>query len=158
MQPMRDILEEVIHRAEQIDSMTRVVDIRAIGRILHDLDVLDGEFLEQISGHVPALVEKLASLKEMPENARLFADGLESVLQDVDELLESAERVNATTIMLFLQGLRSFLLVAAHGNQGGNSHRLQAVQDRLTALVPLAKQWVDIGRIERTAIIDILPV
>jgi hypothetical protein len=79
-------------------------------------------------------------------------------MQDIEELHASAERVSAAAIMLFLQGLRGFLLVAAHSKPSGISHRLEAVQDRLTALVPLAKQWVDIGRMERTAIIDILPV
>jgi hypothetical protein len=36
--------------------------------------------------------------------------------------------------------------------------RLDAVKDRLIALIPLAQQWVDIGRMERAAIFDILPL
>jgi hypothetical protein len=32
------------------------------------------------------------------------------------------------------------------------------VEERLAALVPLAQQWVDIGRVERAAIFEILPM
>ncbi|WP_447603593.1 HD-GYP domain-containing protein [Nitrospira sp. Nam80] len=158
IQPMRDILEEVIRRAEQLEPLTDSIDVRTIGRILNDLDFVDTEFLNHVTGRVPAIVKILAGLQARPDHASLFTDGLDSVMQDIEELHASAERVSAAAIMLFLQGLRGFLLVAARSKPPSISHRLQAVQDRLTALVPLAKQWVDIGRIERASIIDILPV
>jgi hypothetical protein len=38
------------------------------------------------------------------------------------------------------------------------AQRLAAVESRLQALVPMAEQWVSIGRVERAAIAEILPV
>jgi hypothetical protein len=158
MQPMRDILEEVIHRAEQMAPETSPIDAQGIGRILSHLDALDGRFMDHMTERVPVLVDTIAQLKEKQDNVPLFSEALASILRDIDELHESAEQVHATAITLFLQGLHTFLTVAAHSKRSGVYHRLQAVQVRLAVLVPLAKQWVDIGRIERTAIIDILPL
>ena len=35
--------------------------------------------------------------------------------------------------------------------------RLAAVESRIQSLVPMAEQWVSIGRVERAAIAEILP-
>lgn len=158
MQPMRDILEEVLRKAEQMEREANPIDAATIGRILSDLDKLDDRFLAHVMERVPVLVSQLAQLEEMPPGASLPGEVLASILHHIDELHESAELVHAGAITLFLQGLRTFLTVSAQGKSVDVAHRLQTVQNRLTALVPLAKQWVDIGRLERTAIIDILPV
>ena len=158
VQPMRDILEEVLRKAEQMERDAAPIDAAGIGRILNDLDKLDERFLEHVMDRVPALASSLAQLEKKPLNVPLSAQALTVIFQDIDGLQESAEQVHATAITLFLQGLRAFLTVAAQSTAPGVSHRLQAVQGRLAALVPMAKQWVDIGRLERTAIIDILPV
>jgi hypothetical protein len=80
------------------------------------------------------------------------------VLQDIDALYEAADRVSAVNITMFLHGLRTFLLVTAQNGPSAVGERLAAVEQRLASLVPLAQQWVDIGRLERAAIFEILPV
>lgn len=158
MQPMRDILEEVLRKAEQVEREADPMDAARIGRILNDLDALDERFLEHVTERVPTLVNSLAQLERTLPTAPLSDDALASILHEIDKLHESAEQVHATAITLFLQGLRAFLTVTAQGKSSGASHRLHAVRSRLAALVPLAKQWVDIGRLERSSIIDILPM
>ena len=158
MQPMRDILEEVLRKAEQVEREAGPMDAAGIGRILNDLDALDERFLEHVTERVPALVNSLAQLETTLPTSPPSDDVLASILHEIDKLHESAEQVHATAITLFLQGLRAFLTVAAQGKSLGASHRLHAVRSRLAALVPLAKQWVDIGRLERSSIIDILPI
>ena len=64
----------------------------------------------------------------------------------------------AANIALFLNGLRTFLRVTIHQKPTAVRERLNAVKERLVALVPLAQQWVDVGRVERAAIFDILPL
>lgn len=158
LQPMRDVLEEVIHRAEQTAPGSPPIDAQHVGRILSDLDTLDERFLEQIKERVPALMHTVAQLEENYHPTALSGASLAWILHEIDGLHESAKEVHAAAIITFLQGIRAFLLVAVHSKSSGESHRLQAVRARLAALMPLAKQWVDIGRIERTAIIDILPI
>jgi hypothetical protein len=157
MQPMRDILDEVLRQADHMERDAILIDVATIGRILDNLDKLDERFLAHVTERVPVLAANLAQLERRP-GISLSGETLASILHDIDDLDESAELVHATAITLFLQGLRAFLTVASQGERSGVARRLQAVRSRLTALVPLAKQWVDIGRLERTAIIDILPV
>ena len=88
----------------------------------------------------------------------LSLQALEPIFHDIDILSEAAERVSAANITLFLHGLRTFLRVTAHQSPAAVRERLDAVKERLIALVPLAQQWVDIGRVERSAIFDILPL
>ena len=158
LQPMRDVLEDVIRRAEeQSEEGGDVIDGRTIGRILNDLNDLDERFLEHISERVPELVQMITRLRE-PGNDTPLLEALTPVLHHIDGLGEAVDEVGASTISIFLQGLRAFLLVAAHNQTTDTHRRLEAVEARLRSLVPLAKQWVDIGRVERAAIIDILPV
>jgi hypothetical protein len=159
LQPMRDVLEDVIRRAEeQREGGGDVIDGRTIGRILNELNDLDEQFLEHMSERVPELVQMITRLRREPGNDALSLETLTPVLHHIDGLRQAVDEVGASTISTFLQGLHAFLLVAAH-NQATNTHqRLEAVETRLRSLVPLAKQWVDIGRVERAAIIDILPV
>ena len=159
LQPMRDVLEDVIRRAEEHSEEGRdVIDGRTIGRILNDLNDLDEQFLEHMSERVPKLVQMITQLRREPGHPAPSLEMLTPVLHHIDGLRQAVDEVGASTISTFLQGLRAFLLVAAHNQTTDTYQRLEAVETRLRSLVPLAKQWVDIGRVERAAIIDILPV
>ena len=159
LQPMRDVLEDVIRRAEeQSEGGGDVIDGRTIGRILNELNDLDERFLEHMSERVPELLQKITRLRRESGNDAPSLEALTPVLQHIDGLGQAVDEVGASTISTFLQGLRAFLLVAAHNQTTDTHRRLEAVETRLRSLVPLAKQWVDIGRVERAAIIDILPV
>ena len=79
-------------------------------------------------------------------------------LEQVEALYDLASHVQATMITMFLQGLRSFLMVAAYRKTSTLAQRLGTVETRIYALIPMAEQWGNIGRVERSAISDILPV
>ena len=159
VQPVRDVLETVIQRAERSTAQTsEAVDARTIGRILKDLDELDEQCLRQMQTHVPVVVNRLGQIGRANEAQALSPQALEPIFQDIDVLSEAAERVSAANIALFLHGLRTFLRVTAHQSPAAVRVRLDAVKERLVALIPLAQQWVDIGRVERSAIFDILPL
>jgi hypothetical protein len=154
MQPARDVLEAVIQRAEpEADRL----DVSSVGRILHDLDRLDEEFLDDVRSRVPAIGRVLANLRQTGTTDFLTASQLDPIVEQVEALYDVANRVGASMITMFLQGLRSFLLVAAYRKTATLPQRLETVESRIHALVPMAEQWVNIGRIERSAISDILP-
>ncbi len=158
VQPVRDVLETVIQRAERkMAQSEEIVDARTIGRILKDLDELDEQFLTLMQTHGPVVLHTLGQIGRASEAIALPPQALEPIFRDIDVLSESAERVSAANITLFLHGLRAFLRVTAHQTPAAVRERLDAVKERLVALVPLAQQWVDIGRVERSAIFDILP-
>jgi hypothetical protein len=82
---------------------------------------------------------------------------LDPILAHVDALCECGKSIQAVTITMFLQGLKAFLTATASRKVATLPQRLEAVEERLNALVPMTEQWVTLGRLERAAIEDILP-
>lgn len=159
LQPVRDVLDTVIQRAErEMEREGGMVDARAIGRMLQELDELDEQFLAHMQAHVPTVMGTLTHVAQSSE-ARVFPpQALEPIFEEIDALSDAAERVSAANISLFLHGLRTFLRVTAQYKPTVIRERLAAVEERLATLIPLAQQWVDVGRVERAAIFDILPM
>ncbi|BCA53630.1 hypothetical protein W02_07700 [Nitrospira sp. KM1] len=155
MQPTRDVLEAVIVRAER-EPMN--VTAERIRQILGELDQLDEEFLHEIHSRVPRMSQKLTALREVGVTDFVTTAQLDPVVEEVDALYQAAGHVQAGMISMFLQGLRSFLVVAAYRKTTNLPQRLETVMGRIEALEPMAEQWVSIGRVERVAIAEILPV
>jgi hypothetical protein len=155
MQPARDVLEAVIQRAEREGDHLQVADV---GRILTALDQLDEDFLQQVRLRVPLISSTLAGLRAHGTTDFVTTSQLDPILEQVEALYDLAGRVQATMITMFLQGLRSFLMVSAYRKTASLAQRLGTVETRVHALIPMAEQWSSIGRVERSAISDILPV
>ena len=154
MQPARDVLEAVIQRAEQEPDH---LDVAGVGRILAELDRLDEEFLQEVRRRVPIISLTLANIRASGATDFVTASQLDPILEQVEALYGLANHVQATMITMFLQGLRSFLMVAAYRKTSTLAQRLGMVETRIHALIPMAEHWGNIGRVERSAISDILP-
>ncbi|MCE9536485.1 MAG: hypothetical protein K8R65_08760, partial [Nitrospirae bacterium] len=149
-----DVLEAVINRAERVADD---LDVTAVGQILTELDRLDDEFLQEVRRQVPIMNRALEELRAQEQRDFVTASQLDPIIQQVEVLYDMASHVQATMITMFLQGLRSFLMVAAYRKTSTLPQRLETVQGRIQALIPMAEQWVNIGRVERSAIGNILP-
>ncbi len=158
LEPVRDVLETIIQRAERKVAGGAMVDARAIGRLLQELDELDERFLGHMQVRVPSVVATLGRIARASEERVLPPQALEPIFEEIDVLFEASEKVSAANISVFLQGLRTFLRVTAQHKPAVIRERLAALEERLATLVPLAQQWVDVGRVERAAIFDILPM
>ena len=156
MQPARDMLEAVIHRAEEVAEAEQCVDVSRIEQILRDLDRQDDDFLQAVHTRVPQMMEALAALRAQAASF-VTASQLDPILNHVEFLHDQAKLVQAMTIMMFLQGLKSFLTMTAYRKVTSLPVRLEALELRLKTLVPMAEQWVNLGRLERATIEEILP-
>ena len=154
VQPTRDVLEAVILRAEHEGEE---IAASAIERILNELNRLDEQFLEEVSRHVPVVIQALHTLRTRETTDFVTASQLDPIVRELDVLQDLAICVQASMINMFLQGLRSFLLMTAYKKAAMLPQRLEMVEARLQTLIPMAEQWVNIGRIERAAISEILP-
>jgi len=155
MQPARDVLEAVIQQAEKAGDG---LDVAGVGRILTELDRLDEAFLQEVRRKVPIISLTLAELRTQGTTDFVTSSQLDPILEQVEAIHTLASHVQATMIMMFLQGLRSFLMVAAYRKSSTLAQRLGTVETRIHALIPMAEQWVNIGRVERSAISEILPI
>jgi HD-GYP domain-containing protein (c-di-GMP phosphodiesterase class II) len=154
VQPTRDVLDGVIRRAEQKDGEVTVDGIR---RILEELDRMDERFVDEVGRRIPVVSRILAELQK-DDSDFVTSSQLTPILDQVEALHDASETVQAGMITMFLQGLRAFLLVAPYRKTPTVAKRLAAVESRIQALVPMAEQWVSIGRVERAVIAEILPV
>ena len=154
VQPTRDVLEAVILMAEHEGGD---LEATSIGRILNELNTLDEEFVEEVRKRVPVIIRELHNLRGQETPDFVTATQLDPIVREVDTLHDLAGRVQASMMTMFLQGLRSFLLVTAYRKASMLPQRLEMVEARMQALIPMAEQWVNIGRIERAAISEILP-
>jgi hypothetical protein len=154
VQPARDVLDAVILRAEQEGADISMDGIR---RILDELDRMDERYVHEVAQRIPVIRGILADLQAGAMDV-VTSSQLAPLIEQVEALHDASETVQAGTITMFLQGLRAFLLVAAYRTNTTLAHRLAAVDSRIQALTPMAEQWVSIGRVERAAIAEILPV
>jgi len=152
-QPVRDVLEAVIQRAER---ETDPLDVASVGRILTELDRLDEAFLQEVRRRVPIISSTLAELQASGATDVVMTIQLDPILKQIEALYDLASHVQATMIMMFLQGLRSFLMVAAHRKSSTLVQRLGNAETRIHGLIPMTEQWSNIGRVERLAISEIL--
>lgn len=158
VQPARDVLEAIIQRAEQESGPEPTpVDVAVIGRILRDLDRLDDDFLHEVHDRVPAMIDVIGKLNARGVGDFITASQLDPIFGHLESLHDAAKTIQAATIMTFLQGIKSFLSATAYRKVAALPERLEAVDARLQALVPMAEQWVHLGRLERAAIQEILP-
>ena len=155
VQPARDVLEAVIHRAER---EVHHLDATSVERILSEMERLDEEFLHEVRERVPSMSRALAALRMQGVTDFVTMSQLDPIVQQVEALYDLASHAHATAVTMFLQGLRAFLMVAAYRKTATLPQRLETLDSRIHALIPMVEQWVNLGRVERSAICDILPV
>jgi HD domain len=172
VQPTRDVLEAVILRAGH---EAGEIGVSEIERILNWLHRLDEQFLEDVNRRVTVIIQALHNLRSQ-ETDSVTAFQLDPIVCEVDALCELANGVQASIMTMFLHGLRSFLLdlanrvhtsmfpprlrsfllVKAYKKPSRLRPWLQVVEARVRTLIPMAEQWVSIGRTERADISKIL--
>lgn len=149
----RNLLEVVIERARGKGSkQPDLFDKGNVTRALRELEGLDEQFLAEVQKRMPDITQSIVNLKGLSDPKGDLKKSLKPAIESVRALSETARRARATSIMQFLQGLSTFLNVVAERGAFLVMGRLDAVEFRLGAVVPMVQQWVEMGRIEREAI------
>ena len=149
----RNVADPVLRRLEGVEAHSgQHAAGRELETILHDLDLLDEQFLAEFQEGVPRLLQAIARLKHSDAAVVLSEDSLKHVIHEIEGLQGSAGKVTASAIDSFLNGLLVFLNVVRNKTVSVAMHRLEAVEVRLANLIPTAEQWVEVGRVEREAL------
>ena len=177
VQPTRDVLEAVILRAGH---EAGEIGVPVIEHILNELHGLDEQFIEDVRRRVPVIVQALHHLRGQETTGFVTASHLDPIVCEVDALCDLANRVEASMMTVFLHdlrsllqhdlanrveasmmtmirhGLRSLLFARADRKASTLPQWLEMVEARVQTLIPMAEQWVNIGRTERADISEIL--
>lgn len=153
----RNLLEVVIERArEKGTTEPDLFDKGLVTRALRELEGLDEQFLAEVQKRMPDITQSIVRLKTGHDGKGDLEKTLKLAIESVQALSETARRARAASIVQFLQGLSTFLDVIANHGATLVMGRLDAVEFRLGAVVPMVQQWVEMGRIEREAIGTVL--
>lgn len=156
--PTRNTVEVVVRKVQSDSEQgTSTIDGPTIMGILRELELQDTRFLEEVQEWLPRVRQALSVLG--PGN---FAAGapngdLESIFREVHRLQEVAHTMDATAVTAFFHGLHSFLVIASQGRVEILPQRFKAVESRLMGVIPQVQDWIEIGRVERATIEQVLP-
>ncbi len=153
----RKLMEQVIRRLSDGNGQAHEpLTVSTVTRILREVEGLDEQFLAELQRHVSQVTEAVAGLKAHNGEPAGLAGELASVIESVRRLEQIATTAQALTIAQFFRGLGSFLTVASQGRLSVVAKRLPAVEFRLGAIIPMAHQWVEVGRAQRSAIVSLI--
>lgn len=152
----RNIVQKLIDVLQKIPKSEWSQDEAHATKFLRELEGQDEEFLKKIEEQFDHVFQAMAALKRSPESFEAGTTELEPALVMIDILQTNATHVNALNLVMYFQGLQAFFNVISDKGVALVAKRITAVESRLGAVVPMAQQWVEMGRIERETIGKVL--
>ncbi|HLZ33757.1 MAG TPA: hypothetical protein VKP13_07060 [Nitrospira sp.] len=151
----RNLIKIMIEQMEgQVQAGVQQVGVDVIQGYLNRMSESEDAFAQTVDTQVPALTAKLFSLADMTTPPTGI---LEASLQEVTKLRAEAQHVNAGPAMTFFGGLQTLLSVVGQRRVRLAGARVEAIAARLNVIKELVHQWVERGRVERSAICQTLP-
>jgi len=150
----RHTADAIIRRAKQDygERGWRLVDATIMGQIVQELDRSDEEFVNEVRKQLSTITGIFADFTS-PHADMLLSNGrVEKLLLEVQALHDSARTFEAKPVMEFFHGLHSFLTIVSQQTVDIPPSRLEAVEARMKRIVPIAEQWVEIGKKERATV------
>jgi chemotaxis protein histidine kinase CheA len=152
----RNLLKTLIDQMEgQIQAGVQQVGVDVIQGYLDRMSESEEVFVQNVDRRMPNLAAKLSNLAA---SSAPGSEVIEASLQEVMQLWAEAQQVNAGMAMTFFGGLQSLLSVVAQHRVCLAATRIEAIMARLGLIRGLIHQWVERGRVERTAIGQALPM
>lgn len=152
----RNLVDVILARSQDQANGTDLFDKAAVTRTLRELEGLDEQFLAEVQKRMPDITQAIVKLKAVGAKGTDPKKALAPAIESVRLLHASAQQAHAAAITQFLNGLDTFLGIVAERGVSLVTGRLDAVEFRLGAVVPMVQQWVEMGRIEREAIGNVL--
>jgi len=146
--------EAIVRRAKRDygERGWRLIDATVVNQIVQELDRSDEQFISEVRKRVPTIADIFADCTSSHTDM-LRSDGpMDTLLQEVQALHEAARTCEAKPVMQFFHGLHSFLTIVSQRAIDVPPPRLEAVAARMKRIVPIAEQWIEIGKKERAAV------
>lgn len=153
LEPSRNLIEFVLRRLHRmLDQETAGITAATVSSLLHQIEGLDTHFLEEIQQRLTTVTKVVKELKSSGGKAETRTRNLQDALREISFLYEAARDVGAVAIAQFLHGLEILLLEVAYKGVALSPQRVDGVSARVEAISTMARQWVEMGRSEKTAI------
>ncbi|HKN86069.1 MAG TPA: hypothetical protein VJV04_04370 [Nitrospiraceae bacterium] len=146
--------EAIVRRAKRDygERGWRLVDATVVNQIVQELDRSDEQFISEVRKRVPMIAGIFADCTSSHPDMLRPNGPMETLLQEVQGLHDAARTCEAKPVMQFFHGLHSFLAIVSQRTIDIPLPKLEAVAARMKRIVPIAEQWVEIGKKERAAV------
>jgi chemotaxis protein histidine kinase CheA len=149
----RNLVQTIVAQAEAlIQSGTGHCQVAAIREFLDRSAEGDQVFLTLVQGHNGHLTGVLHALASEGGETGASSTDLHMAVERVAQLWSAAQQINASEAMTFFMGLHSFLTIVLQRRVVISVQSFEAVALRLTQCVNAIEEWVESGRVERSAI------
>ena len=153
----RNFVQVIIDKVEQDTQQgINTIDRSSLDTLLNGLADTNEAFLSAVTRRLPTIARGVARLKVKVQDTGLSASEFDTTLREVSALQAAAQTVHATSVMTFLNGLRSFLTIVLQRRLTLASTKVEAVESRLNVVLAMAQEWVQVGRVELAAIDKLL--
>jgi hypothetical protein len=153
----RNLVQTIVTQAEAlIQRGTGQYQVASIQEFLERSAEGDQGFLtlvQQQQGHLTDILQTLASGRAQ---VGVSSTDLQMAVERVAQLWSAAQQVNASQAMTFFMGLHSFLTIVLQQRIVISARSVEAVLLRLAQCVTAIEEWVESGRVERSAIQGVL--
>lgn len=154
----RNLLETVIAQVEGVKKNGgERCNVTSLKEFLARWSDGDDVFFESVQKQIPAVAAEINRLKSGARGGGQASEQMRTIVEQVAQLWSAAQQVNASQMMVFCMGLHSFLTLVMQGRVVVAVDKYAAVESRLIDNVKALQNWVESGRIERSAISGILP-
>ncbi len=127
-------------------------DPATVLRVVEELEGREQAFLDKLQQRLPFLLQGLSELKSLPPGAPVSDAQVAQLIEDVEDLKEAAASVEAGPVAQFCGGLHLFVRVLSRGRVAILPQRVDRIVARLNEMQQWVEQWIESGRLERTAI------
>ncbi len=155
--PARNLLQTVIDQVEGLrKSGVEQCDVTSLKEFLDRWSEGEDGFVELVTAQMPPVLDELARLQHDTAETGSSSEKLQTVVDQLAQLVSSAQQANAPQAVMFFTGLQGFLTIAMQRRVVIAAQMYQAVESRLRETVQALQAWGKAGRDERSAIAGLL--
>ena len=155
--PGRNLLQTVIDQVEGLKkSGVERCDIASLKEFLDRWSEGEDGFVQSVQAQIPSVLDELKRLERGMDQPGPSSGRLRAVVEQLGQLVSSAQQVNEPKTVMFFTGLQGFLTVVMQQRVVVELKIYQAVELRLLEIMNELHAWGKVGREERSAIAGML--
>lgn len=153
----RNLLQTVIDQVEGLKkSGVDRCDVISLREFLDRWSEGEDGFVESVQAQIPAVLDEFKRLKSDAGETGPSPERLQAIVEQLAQLVSSAQQVNEPQAVMFFTGLQGFLTVMMQRRVVIEAKMYQAVETRLLETLHALQAWGKAGREERAAIAGML--
>lgn len=148
----KEVLAGMLEKLRNETGRGVAMDAAVMRRCLSELAATDEQVLTAAQEGLPEITKVFSSLRY----GSIGPADLQGAQRNVARLRQAAHLSGAVALVRILQGLEKFLTVAGGHHSSIPADNLAAVGKQVNQLLPMVKNWIALGQVQRAAVEQVL--